>query len=243
MTCYRCNAWPCTCPDRQTIIHGDCRDIFPQLEPVDLVLTDPPYAHKHLGGRGISSGKPLYCDGVLQSMSNFDLSYYASVLLSAAPMLIAFHSRDLIPDYAALSRSAGRKYDLHVWHKVDAIPFTHNTWKSDLEYIALIWKRKPGWEKMAQSAYSKLYSTPYNRQKYGHPAGKPILLMSKYLRVLKPMSVIDPFMGSGTTLVAAKLLGRRGIGIEIEEKYCEVAANRLRQEVLNLGETPSSARG
>ena len=68
---------------------------------------------------------------------------------------------------------------------------------------------------------------------YGHPCQKPLKLM---VRLLKKTSgiVIDPFMGSGTTLVAAKKLGRKAIGIEIEEKHCEIAAKRLSQEVFDF---------
>ncbi len=69
-----------------------------------------------------------------------------------------------------------------------------------------------------------------------HPTQKPIELMSWCInKATNPISILDPFMGSGTTLRAAKDLGRKAIGIEIEEKYCEIAVRRLRQEVLNFG--------
>jgi hypothetical protein len=70
----------------------------------------------------------------------------------------------------------------------------------------------------------------------GHPWPKPMRLFSKLLSHFSDPdeTVVDPFMGSGTTLRAAKDLGRKAIGIEIEEKYCEIAANRLRQEVLQF---------
>jgi site-specific DNA-methyltransferase (adenine-specific) len=73
-------------------------------------------------------------------------------------------------------------------------------------------------------------------EKNGHPCPKPLGLMRWLVaRVSKPNeTVLDPFMGSGTTLLAAKDMGHRAIGIEIEERYCEIAAKRLSQEVLPL---------
>jgi DNA modification methylase len=71
-----------------------------------------------------------------------------------------------------------------------------------------------------------------------HPTPKPLRLLLNLIARLDPQVVLDPFLGSGTTLVACKRLGRRGIGIEIEEKYCEIAAKRLEMERLELFEPP-----
>jgi site-specific DNA-methyltransferase (adenine-specific) len=71
-----------------------------------------------------------------------------------------------------------------------------------------------------------------------HPTQKPLPLMRWCIQQAPDdvVTVLDPFLGSGTTLRACKDLGRRGIGIEIEERYCEIAANRLRQEILSFSE-------
>ncbi len=86
-------------------------------------------------------------------------------------------------------------------------------------------------------ARADLFIHTESSEKNGHPCPKPFILWEKLLlrgSPLKGQTIIDPFMGSGTTLRAAKDLGRKAIGIEIEEKYCEIAAKRMEQEVLPL---------
>jgi site-specific DNA-methyltransferase (adenine-specific) len=216
-----------------TIYHGDCREILPGLEPVDLVLTDPPYAHKHMDGGGFAAASKFYAGGALEGLNNFVLSDFADALFNCSAFTIAFHSRDLVPVYAQEAKARGLKYDLHFWHKTNAIPFTSNTWKSDVEYIALMWSKKPGWVQVSQEQHSKVYSSAINTDR-SHPAAKPIPLLKKYIIILDAQTILDPFMGSGTTLRAAKDLNRKAIGIELEEKYCEIAALRMSQEVLAL---------
>lgn len=213
------------------IYHGDCREILPTLPKVDLVLTDPPYKHAHMDGGGFASARKFYAGGALDGLNDFNLQDYWQVMRDASGMLIAFCSRDLIGDYAESARVSGWKFDLHVWHKTNAVPFTANTWKSDLEYIALVWQKKPGWVQLAQHMHSKAWISAIN-QDDSHPAAKPIPLLQKYLAVLDPKTCLDPFMGSGTTLVACKRAGIKCTGIERDEKYCEIAAKRLSQGVL-----------
>lgn len=214
-----------------TIYHGDCREILPSLGKVDLVLTDPPYSMKHVDGGGFASARAFYRDGALDGMCEFQLAEHAEVLC-VAPQLVVFHSRDQVGEYASWILSKFGHYDLHVWFKTNAIPFVCNTWKSDIEYIALGWTAKAH-QIVPQDAKSKVYVSSLERGAL-HPTQKPVGLMSKYVAVLAAESdvILDPYMGSGTTLFCAKRLGRKAIGIEIEERYCEIAANRCRQMVL-----------
>jgi len=112
----------------------------------------------------------------------------------------------------------------------------------------LLWIKVPPMNTMADAEYawtsfdfpSKAFTTHRHRDgKRTHPTTKPTTLMSFCIqecdRHNSAQTILDPFMGSGTTLLAAKDLGRKAVGIEIEEKYCEIAANRLSQEVMDLG--------
>lgn len=125
---------------------------------------------------------------------------------------------------------------LVVWDKTEGVRPNKGWFRAQCEFIVLGSRGRllsgsdsegpvcPGYFRTSSSGADKL-----------HIAGKPVELMEFLLQVTPPGGlVLDPFMGSGTTLVAAKNLGRRAIGIEICEEYCEIAAKRLRQEVLAL---------
>lgn len=128
--------------DLCTLYCGDCRDIIPLLNKVDLILTDPPYVFKNgVGGGGFASNHK-YSEKMLEPFSSFDLSLYVEYLKNISDVIICFHSRDQILEYAKFFTEEFGGYDLHFWYKSNAIPFTNNTWKSDVEYIALGWRGK-----------------------------------------------------------------------------------------------------
>jgi len=186
-----------------TIYHGDCREILPQLEPVDLVLTDPPYPNwaNHFEN-GISVAL-IFCRNI---------GGYTDEA-------IIFWDELHCP-YANLPLVA-----VHIWHR--------NNSNRPNNYEAIYHFRRDG-KKVASRVLS--YPVIYPGltgciEAIGHPTQKNQRLIMALIPKTT-VTILDPFMGSGTTLVAAKELGRKAIGIEIEEKYCEIAVRRLAQEVL-----------
>ena len=200
-----------------TIYRGDCREILPQLRPMDLVLTDPPYGIN--AARNRNSQKWGWTD--------FEVNGWDA---ERAPV-------DLIRLVVAASRHA------IVWggnYFTDTLPPTDKwlIWDKGQEDFSLA-DVEMAWCSWKGAARRILLprSVAFKDGKQ-HPTQKPIAVMvwainhaPKDCRI-----ILDPFMGSGTTLVAAKRLGRKAIGIEIEEKYCEIAAQRLEAERLTLFE-------
>jgi site-specific DNA-methyltransferase (adenine-specific) len=200
-----------------TIYHADCRDILPYLPKVDLVLTDPPYGLQGIAGsygrHGDSIANDLDCTVRDWLIRNF-----------TGPMLVFSSPR--------LAEPPGKwKYRL-VWDKAEG-GLNGGPWRYNHEPIFI---RGDGWQRIDNESFSILRYRTGNGcvDRSDHPHKKPTNLILALMRHAPDGAILDPFMGSGTTLVAAKNLGRRAIGIEIEKKYCEIAVQRLAQEVLPL---------
>lgn len=198
------------------IYHGDCREILPTLgaRGVDLVLTDPPY-------------------GV--GMRAFIDDFGTVMALNHAPGQLAavFTSPRRVVELAEVLAPSWKFERILTMHKNADIAAPWRGWCMNSESILLFSRPGAVWPK-PDDYRTDVYSVgPWERA--GHPNGKPLSVVRDLARRMSVSTILDPFMGSGTTLRAAKDLGRHAIGIEIEERYCEIAANRLRQSVLPLG--------
>lgn len=203
-----------------TIYHGDCRDILPQLDPVDLVLTDPPYGINENAHRIASHGKLAKTtdygdfDWDIEPASKEEIE----AAIASAPKQIIWGG-----NYFWLPPRRGWL----VWDKLN----TGNFADCELAWTNLsisVRKFEFLWNGMIRAG--EAHGVPRV-----HPTQKPKELMTWCMSFVPDANIIiDPFMGSGTTLRAAKDLNRKAIGIEIEEKYCEIAAQRMFQEVLEF---------
>ena len=212
---------------------GNCLEIFPQLPSADFVITDPPYnAKKNYG-----------------SMTDDARSWDE---WSAWIDLVLDHSRWHAPNvFMFLSQTAYRKYvrlGRHevkwsaIWHKPLAMAACAGPFMPHWEHIAFWGKFESGQQSPRWGTDLFVANVEAGKTRFGHPTPKPYLLMTKLIQRVNAQTIIDPFCGSGTTLRAAKDLGRRAIGIEINEEYAETAANRLRQSVMDFGAPLSGAR-
>jgi len=227
--------------DGITIYWADSRALVPLLkEPVDLVLTDPPYDFKVSGGG--MYGMPR-TRGLLRSLHAIgSTSFVPQPWLASLPCssVVAFCNKPLLEAYLQFARVNRLVFDVHVMIKTNAIPAIKHNWLPNIEYIVVMRARGSYFNAKGRAeCYRKDYlhynSGNWSAEKH-HPAEKPVALLRRYIDVLCPEggAVLDPYAGSGSTLVAAKECGARAIGIEREEKYCRRAVDRLRQANLPL---------
>ena len=210
-----------------TIYHGDCREILPELPKVDLVLTDPPYGvpvmvdGSFYGGKGRAANGRAYTP-VVGNEEDFD----PTVALSVGNHHILWGANH----YAHKLPHIGRWL---VWDKRCQQQPTRT--QADCE---LAWCSDYGAARMFYHVWDGMIKDSERGIKRQHPTQKPVVLMGWCLTFYPDaIAILDPYMGSGSTLVAAKKHNRHCIGIEIEEKYCEIAAKRCSQSVMNLGAT------
>ena len=219
--CYRCKApfdgTGCLCADGITLIHGDCREVLPLIAPgsVDLVLTDPPYGMDYQSAWRIGWQRkekiqgddafPMWLFDFKPSVAMFVCCRWDNLFDMPRPksFIVWDKCRHGMGD---LQHEFGRQWEAIAFYPGPSHRFTRRP--IDLIRVPCI-----------------------PPDKLLHPNEKPAAIFKPIIESHAGL-ILDPFAGSGTTLRAAKDLGRRCIGIEIEEKYCDIAANRLRQEVL-----------
>lgn len=226
-----------------TIWHGDCRQLLPAVAPpseVALVLTDPPYGvsertNRASAGRGSEPGNtsstlkgtkrqaapandfpPVFGDDEPFDPSHL-MAYRRLVLFGAN------HYADQLPPSSAWV----------VWDKIDGLTTERrDVGINDNGDAEMAWSNLGGPVRILRHRWlGMLRSGPEQSQRTLHPTQKPVALMRRLVewRSQPGDLILDPYMGSGSTLRAAKDCGRRAVGIEYEERYCEVAVRRLAQ--------------
>ena len=211
--------------DGDTVIyHGDCRDIIPELT-FHCVVTDPPYGIGWQRSANSARSSPAHA-GILNDhdTSARDEMHNLAGHDTPAVMFGSFYA----PPPANVKQ-------ILVWQKPNDAGVVGSTtgYRRDAEPVYLCGQRTPrsvAWSSVIKSCQ---LSIAHVASQAGHPHAKPQDVLRDLIE-LEPGVVLDPFMGSGSTLRAAKDLGRKAIGIEMEEKYCEIAVDRLAQGVLDL---------
>jgi len=201
--------------DGITIYHGDCREILPELESVDLMLTDPPYPYEFI-----------------ECWSK--LAVIGHKKLKAGCFFYAYSGQTHLPE--VLKRMCVHldyHWQLCLVHSGCSQTIHHRKIMCGYKPILMFSNGKPDYP---TKRYFKDTIKGSGRKKTCHKWQQSKFELTSIIEHFTGCSdiILDPFMGSGTTLVAAQELGRKAIGIEIEEKYCEIAVERLRQKVLTF---------
>jgi site-specific DNA-methyltransferase (adenine-specific) len=212
--------------DSVTLYHGDCREVTAWLE-ADVLVTDPPYGmgYSGFGGR---KGEPRRASGRLTIAGDADAASRDEILAlwGDRPALVFGTWR--------IERPAATRQVI-VWDKSANGPgmgALDVPWGPSHEEVYVLGS---GWVgARGGSVYRDKPFTSGDSDRPNHPTPKPTSLMERLLSH-SVGTVADPFAGSGSTLVAAKQLGRKAIGVELEERYCEIVAKRLSQGVLDFG--------
>lgn len=238
--------------DAATLYHGDCRDIVPELPAVDLVVTDPPYGETSLTWDSWPEGWPAMI-----------AMHSASSMWCFGSMRMFLDRRDEFSDWrlsqdVVWEKQSGTSFSTDRFARVHehALHFYRGPWSEVASDTPRTGWRGPD-KSVVRKAVGKAHHGDRGPSSYTddgtrlmrsvirvnnmhgsaeHPTQKPLGILDPLIRYGCPIggTILDVFAGSGSTLVAAKASGRRAVGIEADERYCEVAALRLAQDVLDF---------
>lgn len=230
--------------DSVTLYHADNRDVLPHLSGVGQVLTSPPYNLSGDGNRSAGTYFRNLGDGYRTYTDDLPHAEYVAWQRELLLMLWGTLAEDGAIYYNHKVRVGGERCKLPTELVPDELPLrqvitwdrgsgfnrTHSYYVPRHEWILLI--AKPAFRINTRSV-DDVWNVTF--EKGGeHPAPFPLRLATTAIGSTDAELILDPFAGSGTTLRAAKDLGRKAIGIEVDERYCEITAKRLGQEVLAL---------
>ena len=228
--------------DGITIYHGDCREVLPSLSGVGLVLTSPPYNLSAEGNVPTGSEFKALSKGYLEHADAMDpgeyrewqkeviraswgaLSEDGAIYYNHKPIVKGNQAKlptDLVPGELPIRQ-------IVIWDRGSGHIRVPTFYVPTQEWIVII--AKPDF-RITSTTVNDIWRIPFETGSE-HPAPFPLTLARQAVTTTTASLVVDPFMGSGTTLRAAKDEGRKAIGIEISERYCEIAVNRLAQGVL-----------
>jgi len=217
--------------DFVTIYQGDCFELMPRLEGFDAIITDPPYMFGASSVSGTANSKiSRFSDLLNQSYFYREIITVGRRCLRRDSAIWMFLSWRTLPVLmkATVEADAGIE-SLLVWDKEWIGPGGSVGLRPSYELAALI---PFGEFALPNRGLPDIWRCKWSSHKpSGHPSEKPEALLSRMVKET-PGLVLDPFLGSGTTLSAAKALGRKAVGIEIDAKNCQLAADRCSQEIL-----------
>jgi site-specific DNA-methyltransferase (adenine-specific) len=240
--------------DWATIYLGDCREILPQIETADMIFTDPPYGHNNNDGDLISKReaalsrgnspmeeyRPIANDGPeANDLFRFLLAQASRILKDGACCCCCCGGGGPDPQFARWSLWMDEILQFKmcvVWDKGGLGMGWHYRRCWECVLVGHKKNQKVRWHGGNDVPNIIRHVGKIIPNKNQHPTEKPWALPAFFIRLhtLPGDVVLDPFMGHGSTLRAAKDLNRKSIGIEISEAYCEMAARRLAQEVFNF---------
>lgn len=210
--------------DFVTLYHGDCLTEHREWLDADVLVTDPPYGYSHKSGGG-PRGNASWKNTSIANDHDTTARDEALTAWGAKPSLVFGSWKKPKPETT---------HTVLVWDKGDAAGMGDLSvpWKPNYEEIYVAGKGFKG--KRETSILRGHTIISWETSGRTHPHEKPSSLILALLAKCPPGVVADPFAGSGTTLYAAKAAGRKTVGVELEEQYCEVIAKRCSQEVLEL---------
>lgn len=208
-----------------TLHLGDCYDILPRLGPVDCGVMGPPYLFNASGGGIFRSNRK--CMDAIQA-AGLDKGFDPELITAAQfRSVVVFCHNDQLDTLLPYLAGRFERYALCFWHKSNPMPVANKHYKPDTEIYVHAWNAG-GAPVGTLADKSRYIVAPAGQQtEFEHPTVKPLQVMRKILCNVNGGVVCDPFMGTGSTGVAALERGKRFIGIERDPRYFDIACKRI----------------